>query len=129
MTLEVATPARQYIQVGRVVYLSYEKKFGVISDIIDQNFGLVGSVDYYPKRVKFTHLELTPIVLDIPRATRAGVLKKKLEAAKFSEKIKETALYKRHIKRQLRENLGDFDRFKVRSLKKQKRLATGVSKK
>eukprot|EP00835_Amoeboradix_gromovi_P001775 NODE_88_length_21932_cov_0.317867.p13 type:complete len:128 gc:universal NODE_88_length_21932_cov_0.317867:7868-7485(-) len=123
MTLEVDTPSRQYIEVGRVVYLSYEKKFGVISDIIDQNFGVVGSIDYYPKRVKFTHLELTPIVLSIPRAVRAGVLKKKLEAAKFSEKIKDTSLYKRHIKRELRAGLSDFDRFKVRSLKKQKRLA------
>eukprot|EP00834_Sanchytrium_tribonematis_P001454 NODE_35_length_36362_cov_0.944434.p30 type:complete len:128 gc:universal NODE_35_length_36362_cov_0.944434:35469-35086(-) len=123
MPCEVTTPSRHYIQVGRVVYLSFEKKFGVISDIIDQNFGLIGGIEYYPKKVKFTHLELTPIVLDIPRALRSGILKKKLEAAKFNEKIKETALYKRHVKREKRENLTDFDRFKVRSLKKQKRLA------
>ena len=128
MTLEVFTPERQYIEVGRVVYLSYEKKFGIISDIIDQNFGLVGSVDYYPKRVKFTHLELTPIVLNIPRGTGAGVLKRKLEAAKFADKIKETALYKRHIRRETRAKLTDFDRFKVKSLKKQKRLAVNQTK-
>ncbi len=123
MPLEVFTPERLYIQVGRVVYLSKEKKFGVISDIIDQNFGLVGSTTYYPRRVKFTHLELTPVVLNLPRGCRAGVLKKKLEAAKYNDQLKETALYKRHVKRETRANLTDFERFKVKSLKKQKRLA------
>jgi len=66
---------------------------------------------------------LTPIVIEkLPRDAGTGALRKLWEKQEIDQKIEESTFAKKRDQQQRRQNLSDFERFKVMRLKKQARF-------
>lgn len=122
--------ARQ-VQVGRVVVMTYGPdagKLAVITEIIDHGRVVVdGPTTGVPRQaVSFKRASLTPIVLSIPRGVGSVALLKKVKDQDLEGKWSKTSWAKKIAKRSTRENLSDFDRFKLMLARKKK--ATIVNK-
>jgi large subunit ribosomal protein L14e len=115
-----------FVEVGRVVQITYGPEYGkyaVIVDIIDQSRALVDGPTSGVKRqpLAFRRLQLTDMVVKIPRTIGTASLKKALEKESFDKKWKESKYSKTYQIRAKRAALSDFDRFKVMLAKKQRR--------
>ncbi|KAI3661207.1 hypothetical protein MP638_005644 [Amoeboaphelidium occidentale] len=116
----------RFVEVGRVVQITYGPEYGkyaVIVDIIDQSRALVDGPTSGVKRqpLAFRRLQLTDMVVKIPRTIGTASLKKALEKESFDKKWKESKYSKTYQTRAKRAALSDFDRFKVMLAKKQRR--------
>ena len=66
---------------------------------------------------------MTPIVIEkLPRDAGTGALRKLWEKQEIDQKIEESTFAKKRDQQQRRQNLSDFERFKVMRLKKQARF-------
>ncbi len=75
------------------------------------------------QEVSFSHCLLSPLVIEkLPRGARTGTVKKAWEKAKIDEQWKEGNWAKARLRTERRQQLTDFDRFKVLRLKKQRRF-------
>ncbi|KAI9305638.1 60S ribosomal protein L14 [Cunninghamella echinulata] len=127
---------KRQVQVGRVVLLTHgaeSGKLAVIVDIIDHNRALVdGPVTGVARQsYNYRDLSLTPLVIaKLPRAAGQKTVKKYWEKADVSATWEKSAWAKKIQTRKVRSELSDFDRFKVRKLKSQRRfaLASGLAK-
>ena len=72
--------------------------------------------------IPFRNLSLTTIKLDIPRAVRTGTLTKAFTKADVLGQYQKTTWARKLARHATRSNLGDFDRFKLMLLRKQKSL-------
>merc|ERR1712223_1837056 len=73
------------------------------------------------KKINMNNIQLTKFKLEFLFGAKTSTVKKAWEAADMSAKWAETAWAKKIVKKSLRANLGDFDRFKVMKLKQQRR--------
>ena len=118
---------RPYVQIGRLCLIAKgddANKLVTIVDVIDQNQVIVcgPTTGVSRKALPIKQLTLTRFVAKIPRGVRASLLAKMLEEQKVIEQFNATQFGKKVANREIRANLTDFDRFKVRALK-QKRAA------
>ncbi|GAB6030499.1 60S ribosomal protein L14 [Chamberlinius hualienensis] len=116
-------PYTKFVEVGRVAYAAFGKEEGkifVIIDIIDQNRALIDGPCSGVKRqaYPFKQMHLTKFKIDIQHSCGYGVVKKAWETANISEKWAESTWAKRLEAKKLRDNLNDFDRFKLGLAKK-----------
>ncbi|KAJ3209485.1 60S ribosomal protein L14 [Entophlyctis luteolus] len=120
----------RFVQVGRVVLINHGPdagKIAVIVDIIDHGRALVDgpTTDAARQVVSFKRCSLTDIVVKVPRAAGTAAVKRSLEAQDLAGKWAATPFAKKLAVRKLRQNLTDFDRFKLMIAKKQKRQIVG----
>ncbi|KAJ1504165.1 hypothetical protein HMI54_007365 [Coelomomyces lativittatus] len=113
-----------YVQVGRVVLINNGKntgKLAVIVDIIDHNRAILDGPTTDVRRFSCSYkcMTLTPILVKkVPRSASTEVLSKILADKDIKAIWNESRPAKRLAKRQIRQSLTDFDRFKVYRLKK-----------
>ncbi|XP_064474904.1 large ribosomal subunit protein eL14-like [Ornithodoros turicata] len=122
MTVRPQTPLRTYVEIGRVAYITsgrYRGKLCSIVDVIDQNRALVdGPCSGVPRQpVSFKHLRLTRQKIRIPHSTSTKVVRKNWEKDGVAQKWQESTFAKKLAARQLKKNMNDFDRFKLKRTK------------
>ncbi|EEB07783.1 60S ribosomal protein L14 [Schizosaccharomyces japonicus yFS275] len=120
---------KRYVEVGRVVLVKNTSKIAVIVDIVDHKRAVVDSpIDEVARQViNYNDLILTPIVMDLPRGARSGIVAKKWKAQEVEKKWQATAWAKKFETQKVRSQLNDFERFAVMRLKKQRRNEVRVA--
>ena len=76
--------------------------------------------------IPFKWLVLTSLKIDIPRCPRLKTLRKAFKAAEIEKKWAATSWARKLASRKQRENLTDFDRFKLMVLRKKVRGGEGI---
>ncbi|XP_070494745.1 large ribosomal subunit protein eL14 [Chironomus tepperi] len=115
----------RFVETGRIARISrgrYKGKLVAIVDVIDQNRVLIdGPLTRVPRQqYPVSHLHLTKFVVKFPFTAPTRIVKKALEDFKFKEKWSQTLWAERAKAKRLRSNLTDFERFKIRSVKRSK---------
>ena len=110
-------PPKNFVQIGRVVLLTYgrhKNSLAVIVDIVDAKRVLVHGPTTNVPRVclPLTRIALTRFSVRIPRACNGKTVKKALEDAKIMEAWEKTKWAQKITRNKLRRNMSDFDRFK-----------------
>lgn len=119
----------KFVEVGRVALINFgplSGKLAVIVEIISTNRVLIDGPTTGVKRqeISLRRVSLTDVTISIERGAKTSAVKKVAEEAKISEKFKNTPMGKRFTKTNRRNELTDFERFKVMILKRRKRNAT-----
>merc|ERR1711941_78757 len=107
----------KYVEVGRIVFVPSKKTIFTVVDVVDKNHVIIDS----PTKDSRQKINMTKFKLEFLFGAKTSTVKKAWEAADMSAKWAETAWAKKIVKKSLRANLGDFDRFKVMKLKQQRR--------
>jgi len=112
----------RFVQVGRVALVAEgpdEGKLCTIVDVIDANRALVDGPNTGVKRkaANFKHLHLTKFTLPLRPSARTRTVKKAWAASKVADEWNNTVWAKKLKARKLREQLSDFDRFKLMKAK------------
>jgi len=112
----------RYVQVGRVAYIAYgadQGKLATIVDVVDQNRALIDGPDTDVKRqlINFKALHLTKFLIKIPHGARQKTLRNAWKKAEITTKWGSSSWAKRLQAKQVRENLSDFERFKLMKAK------------
>merc|ERR1712014_222452 len=109
-------------QIRRIVFVPSKKTIFTVVDVIDQNHVIIDSPTKDSRqKINMNNIQLTKFKLEFLFGAKTSTVKKAWEAADMSAKWAETAWAKKIVKKSLRANLGDFDRFKVMKLKQQRR--------
>merc|ERR1711979_91983 len=107
-------------EFGRIVVV--KNAIYTIVDVIDNRHVLIDS----PKKdsrckINMNNIQLTKFKLEFLHGARTSTVKKAWEAAGMDAKWAETAWAKQIVKKNVRANLGDFQRFQVMKLKQARR--------
>ena len=118
-------PFNRYVEVGRVVLVSYGPdagKLATIIDVVDQNKCLIDGPETGVARqvISYTRISLTDLTVKIQRNARAKTLKKAWEEADTQNKWDSSSWAKKLASKKKRASLDDFGRFKVMVARKQK---------
>jgi large subunit ribosomal protein L14e len=118
---------QNFVEIGRVALIIYGPNNGklcTIIDVVDANKALIDGptpvTGVTRQMIPFKHLRLTNIKVEIQRQPREKMLKAAWAKADVLAKWKSSAAGQKIANRNLRQNLSDFDRFKVMVLRKQK---------
>ncbi|KAJ3056690.1 60S ribosomal protein L14 [Rhizophlyctis rosea] len=108
----------RFVEVGRVVLITYGPdagKLAVIVDIIDHSRVLVDGPTTGVERqaISFKRATLTDLKVKVPRTLGTPALAKALEKQDLAGQWKKTAWAKKIESRTLRAQSSDFDRFKL----------------
>ena len=113
-------PYTRFAEVGRVCLINYGPESGklcTIIDIVDGNRALVDGpvkmTGVSRQTINFKRLSLTDIVVGITRNARNKQLEKVFTKEEVLEKWAKTATAKRLRQEKKRQNMNDFDRFKL----------------
>nr|ABW90350.1 putative ribosomal protein L14 [Sipunculus nudus] len=112
----------RFVEIGRVAYVAFgpdEGKLVAILDIIDQNKVLVDGPcsGVARKAINLKQLHLTKFMIQLGPSARSKAVKKAWEKAEINQKWAETTWSKKLEARQKRNQLNDFDRFKLMKAK------------
>jgi len=115
----------RFVQIGRVCLINYgpyTDKLCVILDVIDQNRALIsGPTSGVPRQaLNFKRMSLTDFRVRINRGSRNKVVANALAKDNILEKWNQTKFAKKMADQAKRQNLSDFERFKVMILKKRR---------
>ena len=120
-------PFTRYVEVGRIVLINFGPlagKLATVVDIVDQNKCLIdGPVDITEvdrQVISYSRIELTDLVVKISKNARAEEITEAWKEADIQATWDASRLAKKLEKKKRRQNLTDFDRFKVMVAKKQK---------
>lgn len=111
----------KFVQVGRVARINYgplEGKLATIVDIITDKRVLVDGQDIQRQVIPVARLQLTRQVIKIGRGARTGALRRIITKEQVAQKFAQTTLGKHYANQERRENLTDFERFKVLVLRR-----------
>ena len=113
----------RFVEVGRVVLINFgpfNGKLAVVSEIISTNRVLLDVPTTGVKRheCSLRRVKLTEVVISIKNGAKTAEVRKACESAKLSESFAKTAMGCKLNKTKTRENLTDFERFKVMVLKR-----------
>merc|ERR1712045_1004331 len=112
----------KYVEVGRIVFVPGKQAIYTIVDVIDNRHVIIDSpTKDSRKKINMNNIKLTKFKLEFIHGARTATVKKAWEAAGMDAKWAETAWAKQIIKKNVRANLGDFQRFQVMKLKQAKR--------
>ena len=135
----------RFVEIGRVCYIQSgvnRGKLCVILDVVDQrrvrpvwahrsptkdmyvsvllsSQALIDGPNMKRQALSFSHLSLTDFKVSVSRSARQKQVKAKFEAADIQSKWEKTAWAQKIAKKAKRQNLTDFDRFKLRVLRQQ----------
>ena len=108
----------RYVQIGRVVLITYgpdEGKLAVILDVVDANQVLISGPKTGVERqaISLKRLQLTDLVVPMRRNLKQKTLIKAWDESKVQEKWDHSAWGRKLAARKRRSEMNDFDRFKV----------------
>ena len=109
------------MQVGRVARINYgpqEGKLVTIVDVLNDKRVLVDGEAVSRQLIPVRRLQLTAQVVKIGRGARTGKLRKIIAKENVAKKFSESQLGKSFAKQQRRQNLTDFERYKVLVLRR-----------
>ncbi|XP_062592983.1 large ribosomal subunit protein eL14-like [Saccostrea cucullata] len=121
----------RFVEVGRVAMIAYGPdagKLAVIVDVIDQNRALVDGPcsGVSRQQINFKALQLTSIMMKIPRGLRPGNLAKAWEKQEVKKQWDSTTWAKKIASKEKRAQLTDFDRFKLMKAKQSRNRLINV---
>jgi large subunit ribosomal protein L14e len=111
----------KFVQVGRVARINYgpqEGKLATIVDIVSDKRVLVDGENISRQVIPVARLQLTRQVVKVGRGARTGALRKIISKEQVAQKFAQSTLGKHYASQQRRENLTDFERFKVLVLRR-----------
>ena len=106
----------KFVQIGRVARINYgplEGKLATIVDIVSDKRVLVDGTDIQRQVIPVARLQLTRQVVKVGRGARTGALRKIIAKEQVAQKFSQSTLGKHYASQTRRENLNDFERFKV----------------
>merc|ERR1739838_569075 len=116
----------KFVQIGAVVYINsgrYKGKLATIVNIVDATRVLIDGPSGVPREViGMKQIQLTKFTVKVSVGARTGTVKKAYDAAKINELFAETAWAKSVANKAKRASLSDFERFKLRQLKKKRNM-------
>ena len=111
----------RFVQIGRVARINFgplEGKLATIVDIINDKRVLVDGEGIQRQVIPISRLQLTKEVLQVGRGIRTGKLNKVIAKENLQKKFDESPLGRNYINQAKRQQLTDFERFKVLSLRR-----------
>jgi len=111
----------RFVQIGRVARVNYgplEGKLATIVDILNAKRVLIDGEGISRQVIPIARLQLTKQVLKIGRGIRTGKLNKLITKENVQKSFDSSALGKSYANQARREQLTDFERFKVLSLRR-----------
>lgn len=111
----------KFVQVGRVARINYgpqEGKLATIVDILTDKRVLVDGEGIARQVIPVARLQLTSQVVKVGRGARTGAVRKIISKEQVAQKFASSTLGKHYASQQKRENLTDFERFKVLVLRR-----------
>jgi large subunit ribosomal protein L14e len=111
----------KFVQVGRVARINYgplEGKLATIVDIVTDKRVLVDGEGIQRQVIPISRLQLTRQVVKIGRGARTGSVRKIIAKEQVAQNFTKTTLGRHYANQQRRENLTDFERFKVLVLRR-----------
>ena len=111
----------KFVQVGRVARVNYgplEGKLATIVDIVSDKRVLVDGEGIQRQVIPIARLQLTRQVVKIGRGARTGAVRKIISKEQVAQNFAKTSLGKHYASQVRRENLTDFERFKVLVLRR-----------
>ena len=111
----------KFVQVGRVARINYgplEGKLATIVDIVTDQRVLVDGEGIQRQVIPISRLQLTRQVLKLGRGSRTGAVRKIIAKENVAQTFAKTTLGRHYANQQRRENLTDFERFKVLVLRR-----------
>merc|ERR1712071_197573 len=112
----------KYVEIGRVAYVPSKKTIFTIVDVVDKNHVIVDSPTKDSRmKINMNNIQLTKFKLEFLFGARSATVIKAWSAADMNAKLAETTWAKNIAKKNLRANLGDFERFSVMKLKQTRR--------
>ncbi|KAJ3069441.1 60S ribosomal protein L14 [Podochytrium sp. JEL0797] len=120
----------RFVEVGRVVLVNYGPdagKIAVVVDIIDHSRVLIDgpTTGVARQALSYKRFNLTDIVIKVPRTAGTAAVTAAVQKADMEGLWNKTAWAKKLAVRKVRQNLSDFDRFKLMIARKQKRAIIG----
>ncbi len=106
----------KFVQVGRVARINYgpqEGKLATIVDIVSDKRVLVDGEDISRQVIPIARLQLTSQVVKLGRGARTGAVRKIIAKEQVAQTFSKSTLGRHYSSQQKRENLTDFERFKV----------------
>jgi large subunit ribosomal protein L14e len=110
-----------FVQIGRVARINYgpqEGKLATIVDIVTDKRVLVDGENISRQVIPVSRLQLTKQVVKVGRGARTGALRKIISKEQVAQKFAQSTLGKHYASQERRENLTDFERFKVLVLRR-----------
>jgi large subunit ribosomal protein L14e len=111
----------KFVQIGRVARINYgpqEGKLATIVDIVTDKRVLVDGENISRQVIPVSRLQLTKQVVKVGRGARTGSLRKIISKEQVAQKFAQSTLGKHYASQERRENLTDFERFKVLVLRR-----------
>ena len=111
----------KFVQIGRVARINYgpqEGKLATIVDIVTDKRVLVDGENISRQVIPVSRLQLTRQVVKVGRGARTGALRKIISKEQVAQKFAQSTLGKHYASQERRENLTDFERFKVLVLRR-----------
>lgn len=106
----------KFVQVGRVARINYgpqEGKLATIVDIVSDKRVLVDGEDIQRQVIPIARLQLTRQVINVGRGARTGAVRKIIAKENVAQTFAKTTLGRHYANQERRQNLTDFERFKV----------------
>lgn len=111
----------KFVQVGRVARINYgplEGRLATIVDIVSDKRVLVDGADIERQVIPIARLQLTRQVLKVGRGARTGAVRKIIAKENVAQTFAQSTLGRHYANQQRRQNLTDFERFKVLVLRR-----------
>lgn len=106
----------KFVQVGRVARINYgplEGKLATIVDIVSDKRVLVDGENIQRQVIPIARLQLTKQLVKIGRGARTGTVRKIISKENVAQTYAKTTIGQHYARQERRENLTDFERFKV----------------
>merc|ERR1712038_243105 len=114
----------KFVEVGRVAVIAdgaNKGKIAAIVDVIGQNRALIEGPGIPRGAARLSTLHLTKLKVKFNHSAKSSIVKKAWEDAEVTKKFEASGWGQRIKKASLRANLSDFEKFKVKKLKVQRR--------
>merc|ERR1712226_767079 len=112
---------QKFVEVGRVAVMADTGKIAAIVDVINQNRALIEGPGIKRQSMNIKNLYLTKLKVKVGHSARSSIVKKAWEAEEVDKKFANSGWGQRIKKASLKANLSDFEKFKVKKLKVQRK--------
>ena len=114
---------KRFVEIGRVIIINYgplKNKIAVVVDVLSPTKLLIDGANVRRQELSLKRVSLTDIKINIARGAGHMAVLKAYKDEKVDEQFKETHFAKKLEIRKKRQNLNDFDRFKVMRLRQKR---------
>ena len=111
----------KFVEIGRVARINYgplEGKLATIVDVINDKRVLVDGEEIQRQVIPIRRLQLTKIKAKVLRGAKSGKVKSILKKEKVAQNFANSSIGKAFAAQKRRQNLTDFERYKVLVLRR-----------